>query len=367
MFESIALGIVSILESMDSTIVTGLFVLVMAGLFVGALAAIVRRRAVAFYQSAPTLLTTIGILGTFLGIAIGLLDFDSSRIEYSIPLLLDGLKLAFTTSIIGILLSAALRLILSVRRDGRSPDPQVSSETTADAQEPDPLVELLQQQGRLAEAQLVSSQQIVDQMSLLDERLVDTLERHHREQIAAFSDFATQLSELGSRQLIAALESVIRDFNAQLGEQFGENFRRLDGSVEKLLVWQDQYKDHMDALGRQLDRAIEGVAQSEASLQALTQQALQISNHIADQETTIQGLRRETLELESVLGSIADLRERAQEAFPAIDTRLKTMLESIEGAVLNALNAQRRLGQLAAEEPRHRPEPHLDLVGRARA
>jgi len=367
MFESIAFGIVNTLERMDSTTVTGLFTLVMAGLFVAALAAIARRRAVAFYQSTPTLLTTIGILGTFLGIAIGLLDFDSSRIEYSIPLLLNGLKLAFTTSIIGILLSASLRLILSLRRDDRTASQQsapADSETEAEA--PDQLLGLLQQQSRLAEAQLISSQQLVERMGLLDERLVETLERHHREQLAAFSDFATQLSELGSRQLIAALESVIHDFNTNLGEQFGENFRRLDGAVEKLLVWQDQYKDHMDALGRQLDRATEGVAQSESSLQALTQQARQISSHMADQETAMQGLRRETLELESVLGSIADLRERAQEAFPAIDTRLKTMLESIEGAVLTALNAQQRLNQLSGEA-RHHTEPHLDLVGRARA
>ncbi|MFD2112933.1 hypothetical protein [Thiorhodococcus fuscus] len=365
MFESIAFGIVNTLERMDSTTVTGLFTLVMASLFVAALAAIARRRAVAFYQSTPTLLTTIGILGTFLGIAIGLLDFDSSRIEYSIPLLLNGLKLAFTTSIIGILLSASLRLILSLRRDDRAASQRNASENS-ETEVPNQLLGLLQQQSQLAEAQLISSQQVVERIGLLDERLVETLERHHREQLAAFSDFATQLSELGSRQLIAALESVIHDFNANLGEQFGENFRRLDGAVEKLLIWQDQYKDHMDALGRQLDRATEGVAQSESSLQALTQQARQISSHMADQESAMQGLRRETLELESVLGSIADLRERAQEAFPAIDTRLKTMLESIEGAVLTALNAQQRLNQLSGEA-RHHTEPHLDLVGRARA
>ena len=64
-----------------------------------------------FVQSAPTLLTTIGILGTFLGIFLGLLNFDVKNISESIPSLLEGLKLAFTTSIAGLFLSVLLKMI----------------------------------------------------------------------------------------------------------------------------------------------------------------------------------------------------------------------------------------------------------------
>lgn len=367
MFETIAFGVLRLLQNMDSTIATGASVVIMVGLFAAALTGVFLRRWTAFYEVTPTLLTTLGILGTFLGIAIGLLGFDASHIESSIPLLLGGLKQAFTTSIIGILLSIALRLTLSLRRTHSGTNGETGSEITAAPQTNDQLMEFLRRQNQISEVQLVTSQQLIKRIIQVDERLTQTLERHHQEQLAAFSNFATQLSSLGSRQLIAALESVIRDFNNNLGEQFGENFRRLDGAVEKLLIWQDQYRTHMDALGGQLDRAIEGVSQSESCLRALSQQARQISSHIADQEASMQGLRRETLELESVLSSIADLRERAQEAFPAIDNRLKAMLESIEGATLTALSTQQRLSQLAGEEPRHRAESHVDLRGRARA
>jgi ABC-type transporter Mla subunit MlaD len=57
------------------------------------------------YDSIPTVFTTLGILGTFVGIYFGLRNFDVKNVTDSIPTLLDGLKTAFTTSIWGISLS----------------------------------------------------------------------------------------------------------------------------------------------------------------------------------------------------------------------------------------------------------------------
>jgi methyl-accepting chemotaxis protein len=53
----------------------------------------------------PSMFTTIGILGTFGGIAYGLWFFNPEDIEKSIPTLLKGLKTAFFASIFGIALS----------------------------------------------------------------------------------------------------------------------------------------------------------------------------------------------------------------------------------------------------------------------
>lgn len=57
------------------------------------------------YNSIPSVFTTLGILGTFVGIFVGLQEFDVQNITQSIPKLLEGMKTAFSTSIIGIILS----------------------------------------------------------------------------------------------------------------------------------------------------------------------------------------------------------------------------------------------------------------------
>ena len=56
-----------------------------------------------FIEMIPSLVSTAGVLGTFLGITLGLIFFDTKDLTHSIPLLLDGLKTAFFTSLTGMI------------------------------------------------------------------------------------------------------------------------------------------------------------------------------------------------------------------------------------------------------------------------
>lgn len=56
----------------------------------------------------PSLLSSLGVLGTFIGITIGLFHFNPANIDGSIENLLNGLKFAFGTSIVGMICSSIL-------------------------------------------------------------------------------------------------------------------------------------------------------------------------------------------------------------------------------------------------------------------
>lgn len=58
------------------------------------------RRIVEYF---PTFISTLGVLGTFFGITMGLMAFDTTDLDKSIPGLLDGLKTAFFTSLAGMI------------------------------------------------------------------------------------------------------------------------------------------------------------------------------------------------------------------------------------------------------------------------
>ncbi|MGM9869016.1 MAG: hypothetical protein ACI30R_05265 [Sodaliphilus sp.] len=64
-------------------------------------------------EQLPTVISTLGVLGTFIGITKGLLSFDTNDLDKSIPLLLEGLKTAFFTSLLGMLGSMTLNRIVS--------------------------------------------------------------------------------------------------------------------------------------------------------------------------------------------------------------------------------------------------------------
>lgn len=64
-------------------------------------------------EQLPSLVSTLGVIGTFLGITVGLLFFDTGKLDNSIPLLLEGLKTAFFTSLTGMIGSIILSKIIS--------------------------------------------------------------------------------------------------------------------------------------------------------------------------------------------------------------------------------------------------------------
>ena len=72
------------------------------------------RRIVEYF---PTAVSTLGVLGTFFGITMGLVAFDSGNLDQSIPGLLEGLKTAFFTSLAGMIGSMILSSILNLKQD----------------------------------------------------------------------------------------------------------------------------------------------------------------------------------------------------------------------------------------------------------
>lgn len=63
------------------------------------------------HSQSSDILITIGIGFTFLGIFLGLIDFDANDVENSIPKLINGIKTAFSISIFAIFGSLLLKLI----------------------------------------------------------------------------------------------------------------------------------------------------------------------------------------------------------------------------------------------------------------
>ena len=61
----------------------------------------------------PTIISTLGVLGTFYGITTGLMHFDTGNLKDSIPELLKGLKTAFWTSLAGMSGSMILSFVIN--------------------------------------------------------------------------------------------------------------------------------------------------------------------------------------------------------------------------------------------------------------
>lgn len=78
-------------------------------------------------EQLPSVVSTLGVLGTFMGITSGLMSFDTSDLDTSIPLLLDGLKTAFFTSLFGMAGSLILNRIVSHKFDKENKQSEIKN------------------------------------------------------------------------------------------------------------------------------------------------------------------------------------------------------------------------------------------------
>ena len=84
--------------------------------------------------------------------------------------------------------------------------------------------------------------------------------------INEFRSFAKTMAENNSKALIEALTQVMRDFNTQINEQFGENFKHLNVAVGKLLDWQEQYKKQMEMMISLINQHVQVTERTEKAI-----------------------------------------------------------------------------------------------------
>ena len=164
----------------------------------------IRDRISNFYviEVIPNVFVTLGLLGTFMGIAYGLSKFstDPDAIKSSIKILLDGLKSALNTSIVGICLSLIFSIIVKYK---------FANETIKN-NDSDELKEL----------------------RLLNTNIIELKEEFSRVQHNA---------------IVEALKDVLQGFNSVLmsfiNELVEQNFDKLTESIDNLIRWQITNKE----------------------------------------------------------------------------------------------------------------------------
>ena len=284
-----------------------------------------RRVAAKFLVMTPNSLATLGILGTFTGILIGLLDFDVNRVDESVPALLAGLKIAFTTSIVGIAAAITFRFIRTI-----APSAQASEGVTPE----DIHAALLEIRNDSRESAARSDEQLGElrkaissegDSSLLTQmqKLRTTVQDGQSDLVHEFREFAKHMVENNQKAIIEALESVIRDFNQNLTEQFGENFKQLNEAVHSLVVWQDKYREHVESLEQRLETAVDAVEAAQIALESVQRHSERIPEVIKPLEPVLRGINTQTEAMSAHLEAIAALRDKATEAFPIVEANLE--------------------------------------------
>lgn len=271
-----------------------------------------------YVELTPQLLTSIGIIGTFSGIVIGLLDFDIYDAE-SIDNLLDGLKIAFGTSILGLGSSITFRLLRPLLSEKNVQEELGAAEVIDELRNINTALTGDQENSLASELQKLRAQAADTAV---------TTKEGFTELGRKFDEFSETMSEAFSKAIIEELNNVIRDFNEKLTEQFGDNFKQLNAAVEKLVQWQENYRQQMDKLEQSLDSAIAGIEASNQSISKIEKSTEVIPGHLEKLPDIYDRFKSEFDSLEQAMGAFADTKERASNAFPEIERNVLALTEN---------------------------------------
>ncbi len=343
--------------------VTEVFLYIITAIFIFALVFKAKNRYGSFTNYAASLMTSVGILGTFVGIVIGLAGFDTTDVAGSIPDLLEGLKVAFITSVYGLVGAVGFNLLTAFIKFSPQNDGQGHEQDTIG---PNEIYQSLEAQRQVLQriAQGLSGSEegsLLGQLKLLrvdtaaeqrqQTQLLTQLEHGfahfsatHAQEKAVFEQklfdsleqFAQMLSRSATEQIIAALKTVIEDFNKNLTEQFGENFKALDASVARLVVWQQQYKDQLETLGAQYEQSVVSLGQTRDAVQVIGQECAQIPETMQSLQAVLTVNQHQIAELARHLEVFVSAREAAIQAVPTIQSSVELVSQqlSVSGKAL---------------------------------
>ena len=312
--------------------------------------AIFRREEGKFYSGfaglAPNALTSLGILGTFTGIFIGLIDFDINSINRSVPTLLEGLKVAFGTSILGLFFALVLRLvILFATRSDVSDEEDVGKE-------------ILGQMEALVELAEDNNKTTSEGFANLHESITNGFDN----QIQEFKSFADKMSEAFSRAIIDELSKAIHEFNKNLSEQFGENFKQLNIAVGKLLEWQDRYREHIETLEARFEVAARNLEAVQKATQSIADSTAAIPEHLEAHDNIMEALNKQLTDLYEGSASIIEMREKAEGAFPAISEQITDMVNTMQNSATQISESATESAKLITEAVQEQNDTQIAML-----
>ena len=343
---NLAAPLESVLGNILPQTVTNLFLLVLITVLIIAMVASRLGRMGKLVQYTPNLLTSLGILGTFVGIVIGLLNFDTANIDGSIGPLLAGLKTAFITSLAG-MAAAILFKILDGTGLISPPTPKEEPESATPEQVLGSMMR--QERAMMNLATAISGDgetTLTSQIRLMRSEQADAQARLREEiqgqkkTFAEFQDrlwlqmetFAEMLSKSATEQVINALKEVIADFNKNLTEQFGDNFKRLDEAVAKLVDWQENYRVQLEQMSEQYSEGVKAIGHTREMVGQIEADTKKIPEAMDSLKSLLETTQHQLAELERHLEAFKDMRDRAVEAVPQIKTQIDSILEDVSTA-----------------------------------
>ena len=273
----------------------------------------------------PSLLTSLGILGTFMGLSRGLssLNFaDSAQLVEGIPVLLEGMRFAFGTSVAGISCSIVFNMLNRISQGSsyRAIDDFVTSFTQLAMSRPldNDVQMIIQNQDRNFMLQGIND-------TLVD-RLADNVSRSITRALTPVSDSMDRFIIGATRNQIDGVNHIVARFLDEMDRSLGNQFSAMASAMDA--VTQNQI-----AAARQTGETVSTAQSIVSNARALQE----MTNHILDKfDTYMSGINQVREHDENYEQRTAELLNRMQQENKELAALIQSLSDRIGALTADA-------------------------------
>lgn len=291
------------------------------------------------------IIVAVGVVGTFLGILIGLWNFDSNNISGSVPSLLEGLKTAFITSVVGMALSVILGWKLKNTASGGEVEIDILNSIAGNVQKLGKIeksaahLDKMPAVAAVLESLAADVKAIHGSLASNQEEFLVSLSVKLDEIKGALNTAVETLGQGATKEIIKALEGVIADFNKNLTDQFGDNFKQLNAAVLQMIEWQNKYKEFVAEQQAKLDAAVKATGDNAAKIAEIAANYEKIDGTSKRLAQIIETNENQIKNLESHLAALKKIGDTAGE----VSENINKFSDEIQRAVSNQSQAITKL------------------------
>jgi Tfp pilus assembly protein PilE len=325
---------------------------------------------IVFKKDLKSQIVSLGVLGTFIGIFIGLQDFNPEDIKNSINHILLGLKTAFFTSIVGMgtaLILSIIQKLFSKKLDSSNQNSlllEISKkldtlERLDNSKNTDKIIDELKQLKNIQTNTLDETSKIYSSINELKEnsnnenqKLIKILNVNFDKMNNSLEVAIDKLSKGATEEIIKALEHVIKEFNNELQSSFGDNFTKLNDAIINLLAWQNNYKTHIEHIEQHLNISTSSIEKSKESLEIISSKNEAVLLIYKQLKNIIHIYHHQIKELNQHLETYAHLSDNAENMFSTITKNISKTTEEFEKLTnaISSSNQEQKKSFLAKNE-----------------
>ena len=260
----------------------------------------------------PDILTSLGILGTFMGLVWGLKGFNPVSYEAmagSITSLIDGIKVAFVTSIYGIALSVAYSYSVKENVSGMS-----------------------ESLDRFTDMYYLSAVPPTDNAAM--NRIADST----RENTTAVREMSTQIAQQIGESVNSSLGQIAASVAESMKSEFFREFEDVRNMLRESNKAQEEFLKFVDTSEKQMTKNLREYSQASAKA---AQDADLIhernSGAIREQE---EAMKEYTDNMSKAVSSMSRSAERSAKILQEMDERIETMEKLTQEGEQNAAQAR---------------------------